>query len=368
MMYNPFKYKGPLEPTGDRQICVSREAEVKDVLSGIMKGEYWAILGPQQVGKTTFLHLLRERFPQGYYIHLHLETQPLSELAFYKDLVKRLLSEVPMKNHVEIQPDDWETLGAPFVFLNLIRNIQPENPLRKIIFLLDEVDGLPYLTDFLKMWRQVFHERFKEPGLKRYSVIVTGTIDLVSLTCDGPTSPFNIAETLFLKDFSYAESQQMFQDTFGKLGIRIEENALAVLLKWLGGHPQLLQHAGSFLISRANDLKYPLTESHVSEAIKCLVSHNTSIYTLRQNVLKNDLLRGLLIDLLEGKKRNFFRFRELAFYGSGAIVEKGSFCAIRNELFKEVIANLLANQTTYKGTPLLSNGTEGEVMEPKGKG
>ncbi len=359
MILNPFKYTAPLSPVRDRLICDVREDDVTEILSNIFSGEYLAILGPRKVGKTTLLNLLQDRQPEVYYIYVSIDAfGKITEVGFYKYLMKKLLATVPMKEYVQIPDDDWKTMGPSFAFLDFLRQSLPKEPAKKIVFLLDEVDKLPYCQSFLSLWRQVYHERYECDHLRTYSVVVTGTMDLISLTSDSPNSPFNIAETLYVKDFSTDVSRRLLLDTFNQLGVSIKENALEWLLKWLEGHPQLLQHAGSILTDGMGKHTV-LDKAAVDSAIQKLMEENFCLERLRGDVVSNEPLANLLRSMLiDGRKRRIFRFRKLVLYGAGAIIEKDGFCSVRNELYEIIIREQLETSSILEEkTELQSEGS-----------
>ncbi len=51
---NPYKYNGPLDISEDELVVISRKDHLKQVVKSLKKGNYWAILGPRAIGKTTF--------------------------------------------------------------------------------------------------------------------------------------------------------------------------------------------------------------------------------------------------------------------------------------------------------------------------
>ena len=95
MFKNPYKYTGPLDPAADGIVCVPRGKDIKRLINGINRGDYWAILGPRQIGKTTLLHLLKQQFPNSHHLYFNFEVPPVNEENLYQLLMDRLMGEFP---------------------------------------------------------------------------------------------------------------------------------------------------------------------------------------------------------------------------------------------------------------------------------
>jgi energy-coupling factor transporter ATP-binding protein EcfA2 len=346
MHLNPFRYKGPLDLEEDKLVCVPRSDQVKKIIMGINKGYYWSILGPRQIGKTTFLRQIQHEHPNAYHLYFNFEATPSSDENFYPWLVKEILRKIPSKQ--KALADDWDDEEPEFSFYTFLEKFTPRDAVKKVIFLFDEIDNLPFLRTFLHIWRKIFHERSDIVELNRYSVVLTGSVDLIALTI-GPNSPFNIAEIFCMSDFSPGESAVLIDEPFKKFGIEIETKAKGKLISQISGHPQMLQHACHFLYSKAKASNSPIKEKDVDYAIEDLLMTNSSLDTLKQDIKMNDILEYLLNNIIEGKKVKFHTNKEFSVSGAGAITEKKSFCDIRNEVYRKCICDVLRN--AKKKTP-----------------
>ncbi len=340
MPKNPYKFKGPLEPEKDQLVCVPREKNVNDVIEGILNGDYWAILGPRQIGKTTFLRLIQQKFPHAYYIYVDFELAPKKkETDFYHWLMKMFLEKIPGEK-ITIESREWKRNPEP-VFLNFLKHFKPEDDTRRIVLLFDEIDDLPFLNSFLHLWRGVFHERYNHQELNRYNVISTGATDLIASSI-GPSSPFNIAHLLYLGDFSREEGESLIDQPLKELKILIEPKAKEELLSFLSGHPQMLQHAGHILVKKsfaANSSRIIMED--VVLTINELMVANSSLDTLKQDIKQNKKLVDLLKRILQGEKEKFHPYKEFSLKGAGAIVDKDTFCSIRNKVYERCLKDIL---------------------------
>ena len=95
----PFKYTGPLDPEHDSLVSITRHEELKEVVKGVSNQTYYAIVGPRQIGKTTFLfQLLREISEnlhgfQGIYLTLE-DLVQVKHQDFYKNFARKIISSL----------------------------------------------------------------------------------------------------------------------------------------------------------------------------------------------------------------------------------------------------------------------------------
>lgn len=339
MSHNPFKYNQALDPVRDTLVCLPRAEEVNQVITGIIQGDYWAILGPARVGKTTFLRLIKKNFPHAYYLYFDFKTPHSSESDFYLWLMKTFEKEIPSipsKRKTRNQGDFSPSLG----FIQFLEDFKPKVQTQKIVLLVDNVEGSPYVDGFLKLWRKIYQTKDQSEAVSRYSIIVTGSRDLISLSLSH-TSPFNVADKLFLNDFSNSQSEQLINEPLHELNISIDQKAKHQLLSNINGHPQLLQHACYILVNRATRQHKSLTVQDITDVINILSKENSSLSKLREELEENTDLRELVRDVLKGYKKKFLPYKELSLSGAGAVTEREDHCVLRNELYKKVSMDLL---------------------------
>jgi hypothetical protein len=356
MNQNPYKYRGPLDPVKDEPVCIPRSEDVRKVIEGINKGDYWAILGPRQIGKTTFLRLVQKEFerdglPNPYFIYFDFGVSPANEKKFYRRLMNRFLEEITSdldKGIIKRLTNDSTALG----FFEFLEKFKSKDDTSKIILLFDEVGNRPFIKEFLLVWRKVYIERYHNQNLNRYAVIAAGSVDLIALTI-GPTSPFNVAETLYLKDFSDAESERLIVNPMKRLKIEMDTEAIKELISQVSGHPQMLQHLCHILVGMTGDQKKTITEVDVNNAIETLLKENSALDTLRQDIKNDRTLENLIKEVLEGKKKKYFRYKKFSIYGAGAIVDNGNLCTIRNRVYEEFLKHIVNNNNNNGKKPYI---------------
>ena len=337
MIKNPYRYNGPLEPEKDKLVLVPRSDILARVVKGINKGDYWAIFGPREIGKTTFLRQLTHRLNKNTYpINFNLQVSPKSAETFYQSIIDRLLDKIPAKKE-ELKRKYHE---LPHGFLDFLEDFTPRVN-KKILLLFDEIEGVPSVKDFLKIWRTVYNDRYHKKGFKRYAIVLTGSSELLSLAT-GKTSPFNISEQLYMKDFSDWESERLIRIPFGKLNIKIDAKAKTKLLTRVKGHPQMLQQACYELVELALQEKKIITQEHVETAIDILFKRNTAIDLLKYELKKDKKIKKLIKDILTGTKKPYHLYKEYSIAGAGCIIEDtSSHCAIRNKVYEKFLADYL---------------------------
>jgi hypothetical protein len=332
---NPYKYTGPLDPVNDRHIWISRTESTNQVIDGMRKGNYWAVLVPRYIGKTTFLNQLRNRFATARYLYFSFKKPPANEKKLYQMLIHRFMAEIPSNQTVTIDRA-WKGEKPDLRFFEFLKKFKPTGGEQKIVLLFDDIDHLPSLGDFLIVWRNLYHESYYDKILSRYTVLLTGSVNLIAKT-RSPNSPFNIARIVEIKDFSDEESATLIEIPMKQININIEPEAKAYLLSLVSGHPQLLQHACHILVDMVNPVDKTIKKKDIDEAKQVLLKKNPCLNMLKDDINKDETLKKFLQDILEGKKIKFLSHKELALWGVGSIAERDSYCAIRNKLYEEVI-------------------------------
>jgi hypothetical protein len=326
---------GPLDPAVDGVVCAPRAKDIKRLINGINRGDYWAILGPRQIGKTTLLRQLKQQFPNSRYLYYNFQIPPINEENLYQLLMDRLMAEFPSVAvnyiHSNEKPD--------FRFFEFLKKFNPENNRQKIVLLFDKIDQLPSLGSFLHVWRNLYHERYHQKNLHRYTVIITGSVDLIEKT-GGPNSPFNIARIFEMKDLANEECAALIDGPMKQLNINIETEAREYLLQQVSGHPQILQHLCHRLVEGAiNNHKY-INIKEVDNAITGLFKTNATLDILQQHLKENKKLAHLIQKILKGEKKVYYPYKEFSFSGVGPIVDNQGFCAIRNNIFARFLQHL----------------------------
>ncbi|MFX0137408.1 MAG: AAA-like domain-containing protein, partial [Candidatus Hodarchaeota archaeon] len=274
MQKNPYKFIGPLDPVEDKIVCCPRLNEINKVISSIRQGDYWTILGPRQIGKTTFLRQIRSELSIFPSVYIDFEVSPKTEENFYNwiiEIITHVVDNIEL-NEKERTYDDYE---PELKFLNFLKSIKIKDN-KKIILLFDEIEKTPLVRSFLHIWRKVFHERYDQDEFKKYTVILAGSVELVPLTV-GEISPFNIAQKLYLSNFTFQETERLIDDPLKIFSIELNLHAKREIINQTSGHPQLLQHLCHILVDQIKEESRLIKKEDVDKALYRLYVENDNI-------------------------------------------------------------------------------------------
>jgi hypothetical protein len=348
MLKNPYQFIGPLAPERDKTICMAREKEKNKVIAGISSGEYWTIIGPSQVGKTTFLFQLMHELPVFHTLYINFSISPKEDEPFYKWIIQRIIDMIPSDSAAELA-EKWQNFGPELNFFNFLYEFKPREN-KKIVFFFDDMEKAHCVRSFLHLWRKVFHERYTQPDLGRYVVVTAGKVDLHALTI-GITSPFNIAQKLELGNFTEIESRKLVEGPLHQHKIKFETEAKNKLIFQTAGHPQLLQHLCYILFEETVGKRKLITGKEIDGAISRLLIENDNLKTLEKEVKTNKVLESLLRQILKGENKDFTSYRDLSITGTGPIISEDGYCRIRNKIYEKIIKNVLNVSAVLKKEP-----------------
>lgn len=338
MVHNPYKFNGPLDPVKDKPVCIPRKEQINKALNGLLKGDYWIVLGPRQIGKTTFLKQVINTSANTYHhVFFNFKAAPHNNNDFYQWFIDKLANEIPSRRTKV--PIRWRQSDPGLELFNFLEKFTPEDD-KRIIMIFDDIGYLPLAKIFLSTWKRIFQERHYKRELLRYSVILSGAIDVIDLI-SGPASPFNMAKTIYMKDFSEEESEILLDEPLKQLNIRVEPRAKEELLSQLAGHPQLLQHACHLLVDKVFTANKIITVKEVRDALEMLIEKNSTLDILRETITKNSKLQRLVEDILSGRGKKFYPNKDFYLLGVGAIVNQDDYCAIRDPLFEDFLIAVL---------------------------
>jgi hypothetical protein len=372
---NPYKYNGPLDPVKDRAVCIPRSEDAGRVIEGLNLGDYWVVMGPAQIGKTTFIRQVESENTNAYNLYLDLNASPGEMGAFLKWLMERMINEIPQNFISSFRTKKFGPQSKNPVseadFFYFLKVFKPSFRIikKRVVLLFDNIENTIIMDEFLSIWRLVYTMKKATKELDRYSIIVTGSLKLREKKI-GFQLPFNFANPLYLKDFSDEQSRQLIDEPFKQSGISIDEEAKAKLIDSLKGHPRMLQQSCHFLVRRAFAKKKRLTGNDVDDALAQLLEENPVLKTLVQDIKTWKPLYHMVQRLLKGDRIEYSSFRELSYSGAGVFIEgPGSFCVIRSRLFEEYLKNALEKKktTTSPEDVLIKEPSENEYLDNKKK-
>ncbi|MFC2155076.1 AAA-like domain-containing protein [Acidobacteriota bacterium] len=334
MQKNPYKYTGLLDPLEDMSVCVFREKDLNKVIEGILQGAFWAILGPRQIGKTTFLCQIKYKLANYHCIYIDFVVTSKNEAEFYNRIVNTIYEQVGGKPQANIL-ERGDVLGYDVLFYDFLRTLTSTTD-KKIILLLDEIENIPFMKSFLKIWRKVYNERFQRTELKKVTLVTAGAAELIPLTI-GEKSPFNIASKLYLDNLTADESLRLIVEPMRKLGIKLQDEAVEEIFEQTSGHPQMLQHILHILVELFLGKKIVISVQEVNYAIKKLFRESDNLKTLEHQIKTDKTLKNLVRRILKREKIDYSTYDHFSITGIGPIVSENDYCAIRNKIYTDFI-------------------------------
>jgi hypothetical protein len=331
---NPiFRYTGPLTED-DAPLYVERD-EDKKVAACVRRGDYVALIGARQTGKTSLLYRLRRQLLDEGCIPIQIDLMRFRgavEERWYKHLrgamqtqMERVLpgiSILPMRDHIDF--------GEALLDL-------PSSS--KIVMLLDEVSAVPetFSDLFFGAIREVFNSRGVHSEFKRYVFVLAGTFIPDEIVKDKDISPFNIAEHIHTSDANRDGIAKLVRN-LERLGLDISYEVIERIFYWTAGHLRLTQRLCAILEERGES---QLTTRSVDSAVKEMLADDINIRHVRKQVARLEgEMSKLAQEVLEGTKvkfsRNNFDIARLELTGLINADEDGN-CVVRNRIYEKVL-------------------------------
>src|SRR5947209_525364 len=270
---------GPLP--SDSPFYIQREAD-HEVMRLLERMEYVQLSEPPQQGKTSLIFRVRDRLNNTTRIVTYLDVTALkvtTEASWYRDLREQLIQQlrsflkVEELKSVPVDASSWRTFLQE---LMSTRTRQRSSTPPQIIIALDEVEHVPieWATPFFQVLRQVHTMRSIESNFKRLSFMLSGSFNPQHLTTDVPSSPFNIATRVDLKDFDMEQVLHLVSlFSFAPEEVRMRDALARRIYYWTDGQPYLTQWLCHQL---AVEQTRPITTDLVDKAVRSLLHSNDS--------------------------------------------------------------------------------------------
>lgn len=246
---NPFVHRGPIR---DPAYFHGRRQELSRAFDLLRQAQSVSILGPRQIGKTSFLfHLAHPTVCQAYglaperHCFVYVNCESWGDLARHEllDLLRQEMAEALRRagHHLELHSSALPA-GGYRAFEQAVRTVTAHQI--QLVFMLDEFAALsanPHLdAQFFSGLRSL---------ATRYGVayITVSTEILLELTYSQTSvlsSPFfNFFAQLRLRPFSRSEAEQLLTNLAARGGLGFGQDTLDFLLELAGPHPFYLQLA-----------------------------------------------------------------------------------------------------------------------------
>ncbi len=323
----------------DAACYVERQAD-KDLLQGLLEGEFCYVLTSRQMGKSSLMvrtaGKLREQGGRVAVLDLTGIGQNLTAEQWYNGLLDRLGQQLDLEDELEAFWNAHGHLGPLHRLLKALREViladkraDARNPSSKLVIFVDEIDtvrSLPFSTDeFFAAIRECYNRRAQEPEFNRVTFCLLGVAIPSDLIRDVRMTPFNIGQRIRLNDFTEAEAVPLARgleipkseagspkspdEIDPNLESRTRSSELLVerVLHWTGGHPYLTQRLCSAIAEEAQAAEPADVDRHCEALFLSTRAReqDDNLIFVRERMLRSDQdlasLLTLYSQVLKGK-------------------------------------------------------------------
>src|SRR5882762_7943945 len=197
----------------DAPCYVERQAD-KDLLDGLLHGEFCYVLTSRQMGKSSLMvrtaTKLREQATHVVVLDLTAIGQNLTAEQWYDGLLAKVGRQLALEDELL---DFWRSnqhWGALQRWMTALETIVLANCHGRVVIFVDEIDvvrSLPFSTDeFFAAIRECYNRRTRDPEYQRLSFCLLGVATPTDLTRDARLTPFNVGRRVDLTDFTSPEA------------------------------------------------------------------------------------------------------------------------------------------------------------------
>jgi hypothetical protein len=190
----------------DAPSYVERQAD-KDLLDGLLKGEFCYVLTSRQMGKSSLMvrtaQKLREQKIDAIALDLTAIGLNLTPEQWYDGLIVSMGRQLRLEEDLE---EFWrvsQRLSPVQRFFSAVREVVMKKRLGPLVIFVDEIDvvrSLPFSTDeFFAAIRECYNRRTEDSEYSRLTFCLLGVATPSDLIRDTRTTPFNIGRRIVLK-------------------------------------------------------------------------------------------------------------------------------------------------------------------------
>ena len=243
-----FNTRGPVR--ADDHYCIPplERLDLGNVLRLIRQKHYFVLHAPRQTGKTTALLALRDLLNSGAEGQLrcvYATFQAAAEAENREQAMRAILDELADQARATLEdrflesawPEALQRAGPSGVLGKVLRRWAESDP-TPLVLLIDEIDALTggLLASALHQLRAGYPSR---PESFPSSVALCGMRDMRDYPV-GNSSPFNIAESMRLGDFTREETMALLGQHTAETGQAFEPEALEMVWEQTRGQPWLV--------------------------------------------------------------------------------------------------------------------------------
>jgi len=365
-----FQTEGPLSEDYAR-LYVQREEDSR-VDACVRRGDYVALMGARQMGKTSLLLRLRRQLLDEGHVPIFVDLSPgkgegrEAWYGYFESAVREHLRRI--MPGISVPP-----IRDQFDFRSALQQIPSDLERgRQIVFLLDEVGAVPspLAEPFFSTIRAVFSERAFFPEFKRCVFVMAGTFVPDKLIKDPDVSPFNIAHHVYMSDADPAGVEGLVHH-LEVVGSTVPPHAAERAFYWTDGHLYFTQRLCSVLQEGEPGV---LSEQSVDEAAAAITS-DENIARIYEKLEDDGEARQALRRRVLGRRKPFgdgpLRFNRasrlvarLELLGAVKCDDVGN-CVVRNRIYEQALEQYFAEapRVRKRSTRELSSSLGDQVVE-----
>lgn len=209
-------------------------------------GETIIIKGPRQMGKSSLLaRTVREAINAGKQIAF-LDFQFFDKATltnpdlFYRQFCQLVGDELGVEDRVEefwAKQQGNSIRATNYMQLHILKSV--DSPITLAMDEVESVFDIPFRSDFFSMLRGWHNNRSMKPLWRKLDLVMVTSTEPYQLIENLNLSPFNVGQTLELRDFGLPQVKELNQRHGTPLNNAEEER----LFTYLNGHPYLTRKA-----------------------------------------------------------------------------------------------------------------------------
>ncbi len=301
-----FNLAGPCNP--EKHYYVRRHANIERLKKMIADGMYFVVYAPRQMGKTTTLsNMLVELEKESHVIGILLDFeihQNVEITKFYSE-VKKSLDEQILRKLSRREPDKLGEVKSfigsiemsdKYSFQDYFKGLTDRLSDYHISVVIDEFEGCPdeAMKDFLFMLRSFYISKNLGGNFQNLNFCLVGIRDLTQLTV-GTISPFNIAFSLHIENFTVDEVKELYGQYAQESGQEFLPEAIAFIYEKTLGQPFLANRMAIIIIDELGlDHSTAITMERAQRAYESLVMEdNNNFKTIKRHAqdYRDELLK-----------------------------------------------------------------------------
>lgn len=246
---------------------LERKADVA-IIEALSAGRFCYVLNSRQMGKSSLCVRTMSRLTaagtQCAFIDItKIGGRNVTAEQWYAGLTIEVGRSLNLRDEVLAYWKEETHVSPMQRFFGSLRHVVLEKIKGKVVVFVDEIDSTRSLSfnsdEFFAGVRECFNRRVQDPEFNRLTFCFLGVAVPSDLIHDARTTPFNIGERIYLKDFTREELEALSHH-LGSNGKKVLDR----VHYWTNGHPFLTQSVCRALVTSGKEV----SEKDVDELIE----------------------------------------------------------------------------------------------------